>query len=250
MNSNHSIIIHKLRKGALPARVRFLQNLKERPLPLFGGAGAFTFVTGLLTLILAWYGLLSAKAESLGSLAMCAAVPLFGAGVLLHFLEVRHKKQESAAAANPKPVPAATASPSEPIRKLTGPGPLVLVADDNRVTRSIFRSQLTREGFRVAEANSSAEAVAKIDRETTAVLLDVNAPGGKGLHTLRDIRHRYPHLRVIITSADEDLETTVIASKLGAFDTLTKHPTREAILDVVNRAAHPKTDSHIQRSVA
>ncbi len=53
----------------------------------------------------------------------------------------------------------------------------ILVVDDNEANRSLARSTLEDEGYRVVLANGGAEAVAAFEREhPDCVLLDVRMP--------------------------------------------------------------------------
>jgi CheY-like chemotaxis protein len=165
-------------------------------------------------------------------------------GARFKALARRHREPELA-----PPIAEITQPPTEVVadsRNLSAPAssqlfayelpPTVLIADANRVSRAIFRKQLTQSGFRVQEATSGEDAVDKINFDTAAVLLDVHSPGGDGLHALREIRRRFAPVKVVITSADQDLETTVIAMKLGAFDSLAKNANREELVHVLTRA--------------
>ncbi|MBI5247910.1 MAG: sigma-54-dependent Fis family transcriptional regulator [Desulfomonile tiedjei] len=54
------------------------------------------------------------------------------------------------------------------------------------------------------------------------VILDIRLPGMDGLEVLEKLRGRFPDLRVIVITAFQNMESTIQAIKLGAFDYLHK----------------------------
>lgn len=70
------------------------------------------------------------------------------------------------------------------------PSPLVLVVDDNPVTRYATVRVLATAGFRTAEAESGQEALQRADVNVSAVVLDINLPDIDGLQVCRMLRER------------------------------------------------------------
>ncbi|PLP97612.1 hybrid sensor histidine kinase/response regulator [Cupriavidus pauculus] len=68
--------------------------------------------------------------------------------------------------------------------------PLVLVVDDNPVTRYATVRVLTAAGYRTAEAESGQEALQLADTSVSAVVLDVNLPDIDGFQVCRILRGR------------------------------------------------------------
>jgi CheY-like chemotaxis protein len=65
--------------------------------------------------------------------------------------------------------------------------PTILVVDDDSLIRYALRDALTGDGYRVLEAETAAEAVAKSRDGVDLVLLDYRLPDGDGLSVLKRI---------------------------------------------------------------
>jgi DNA-binding NtrC family response regulator len=81
---------------------------------------------------------------------------------------------------------------------------------------------LRSEGFSVASAGSTVEALAFVDESIHLVISDLRLGNENGLNLLRDIRAQHSALPVIVVTAYGDIATAVQAIKMGAFDFLTK----------------------------
>ncbi|MDF3071922.1 MAG: two component, sigma54 specific, transcriptional regulator, Fis family, partial [Polyangiaceae bacterium] len=68
------------------------------------------------------------------------------------------------------------------------------------------------------------------------VILDLHLPGMGGLEVLERIRVAFPSLPVVVLTAFGEVRSAVRATKLGAFDYLTKPVDHEQLLLSVNRA--------------
>jgi two-component system nitrogen regulation response regulator NtrX len=107
----------------------------------------------------------------------------------------------------------------------------VLVVDDEASIRDSLRMILEYEGYRVDEAGSGAQALARVaDRLPDAALLDVKMPEMDGLELLRAFRERGYDMPVLIISGHGDVSTAVEATRLGAFDFFEKPLQRERVL--------------------
>ena len=99
----------------------------------------------------------------------------------------------------------------------------VLVVDDDAAIRTVVAAALKREGYRVTTAASIAELHRAIDAGLPDVLVsDVVLPDGNGLDVVASLTADYPHLPVIVFSAQNTLATAVRATEVGAFDYLPK----------------------------
>jgi len=111
-------------------------------------------------------------------------------------------------------------------------GHLLLVEDDREVS-ALSRELLTALGFsvtHVASADAALEALAdspQIDR----VLSDIMMPGGvSGLQLAREIRRRYPHLPVLLTTGYVEAAADMAE---GEFDLLLKPFSFEALAEAL-----------------
>jgi len=74
------------------------------------------------------------------------------------------------------------------------PVPTILVVDDEALIRWSLAERLTAEGYRVVEAATVAEALAKAEEGVDLTLLDYRLPDGEGLSVLRACRARLEYL--------------------------------------------------------
>jgi DNA-binding response OmpR family regulator len=101
--------------------------------------------------------------------------------------------------------------------------PLVLIVDDDKLTRWSVSRVLTRAGYQVQEAATAADGLAAIEGDRPdAVLLDIVLPDGDGFSALRTIHETHPRLPVILITAHGSEETVRTARDLGARGHLTK----------------------------
>jgi len=116
-------------------------------------------------------------------------------------------------------------------RKEQSTQPSVLIVDDETSIRESLRMILEYEDYRVDEAASGSEALAKVaDQAPDAVLLDVKMPEMDGLEVLSAFRERGYEMPVIIISGHGDVSTAVDATRRGAFDFFEKPLQRERVL--------------------
>jgi CheY-like chemotaxis protein len=93
-------------------------------------------------------------------------------------------------------------------------GKTVLVVDDHEPTRQTIARMLEAGGFTVRTAESAADALDRLTRESDEidiVLSDVTMPGMSGIDLSYQIRETYPRLPVAIVSGDvSELERSII----------------------------------------
>lgn len=102
----------------------------------------------------------------------------------------------------------------------------VLIADDHAFTRFGLRSFLLETGL-VSEAGLACdgiEALAKLRREGPwqVLVLDLDMPQRGGLDILRNVRARFPDLRVLVVSGFPEQQFAVKAIRAGAHGYLPK----------------------------
>lgn len=116
---------------------------------------------------------------------------------------------------------------------------MVLLVDDEELTRHFYGDLLVEHGFRVVAVASGTEALeAASHHPVEAVLLDIMMPGQSGLETLERLQQRFPDLPVIILTAHPSSQNAITALKLGAFDFIVKGLQPELLVVAVRRAIH------------
>ena len=95
----------------------------------------------------------------------------------------------------------------------------VLLVEDDVSVATVITAALNAEGYVVTCSDSIAGRDRLLARGEFAIMLtDVMLTDGDGIETLPAVRERYPHLPVIILSAQNTLDTAVRASDTGAFE--------------------------------
>src|SRR5690606_23755150 len=99
----------------------------------------------------------------------------------------------------------------------------ILVIEDEPDMLDNIVSSLRKEQYVVEEAANYHEALDKIGAyDYDCILLDINLPGGNGLHLLADLKKNKKSDGVIIVSARNSLDDKVAGLELGADDYLAK----------------------------
>lgn len=120
--------------------------------------------------------------------------------------------------------------------------PRLLILDEDRIILQSLAQFLRREGYDVQTTDSLAQAMERMESGPVELLLaDINIPGPKPAELLRDIRRRFPHVVVIVITGYGSIEGAVQATKMGAFDYLTKPIVDEEIRVVVEKAVRQQS---------
>ncbi len=103
--------------------------------------------------------------------------------------------------------------------------PLVIVADDDALLRSLVEFKLKARGYRVATAGDGDEALRVIGQEQPdLVVLDAMMPGADGFEVLRRIKDdsALSAIPVVMLTARKQESDIVGALQLGASDYMVK----------------------------
>lgn len=104
----------------------------------------------------------------------------------------------------------------------------ILIADDSRTMRELFRQKLTAEHFRVLAAASGQEAVKILSGETPdLIMLDLTMPDMSGCDILQAVRRqdRLKRVPVLVLTGNSNPEELQRARVLGATDCILKSTT-------------------------
>jgi DNA-binding NarL/FixJ family response regulator len=95
----------------------------------------------------------------------------------------------------------------------------ILIADDHAVVRRGLKEILADAlpGAEFSEAGNGDEVLSRLGKTSAALLvLDINMPGRSGMDVLRDVKHSYPRLPVIILSCHPEEQYAVRCLRAGA----------------------------------
>lgn len=103
--------------------------------------------------------------------------------------------------------------------------PVIVIADDDALLRSLVEFKLKARGYRVVTAGDGDEALAAISRDKPAlVVLDAMMPGPDGFEVLRRMKNEMglSATPVVMLTARKQESDIVGALQLGASDYLVK----------------------------
>ncbi len=119
----------------------------------------------------------------------------------------------------------------------------VLIVEDDKGLREALIDTLALAGYLWIEADSAETALLLLKKSAVdLVVSDVQMAGMNGLTLLRNIKHSYPKLPVLLMTAYANIEDAVYAMKEGAIDYMAKPFSPEVLLNMVSRYAPSKTD--------
>jgi len=112
----------------------------------------------------------------------------------------------------------------------------ILVVDDDAAIRELMAELLSGQGFTVHQADNGRRAMEAVEREAVdLVITDLIMPEQEGLQTIRQLRQKYPHIRVIATSGYLGADHLQHASVFGACATLRKPFPLDSLLRTVEK---------------
>lgn len=99
----------------------------------------------------------------------------------------------------------------------------VLIVEDDKPLQKYLKELLLDNGYSVTLASDGVEAIANLEKvEPDLVVLDLGLPKMSGESVCREIRERFPQIRVIILTAKDSVADVVQGLQLGADDYMTK----------------------------
>ena len=103
-------------------------------------------------------------------------------------------------------------------------GTRVLFVDDEVVFANNMSKLLSNRGYRVSTVYSGDEAVRTLQgsRAFDVIVLDLKMPGMDGIATLKEIKNLGIFIETLILTGHGSIDTALEATRLGAYDYLTK----------------------------
>lgn len=127
----------------------------------------------------------------------------------------------------------------------------VLLAEDHTIVRKGLRSLLDKEtGIKVVgEAEDGRKAIVKAEElHPDVVVMDIAMPGLNGLEATRQIKKRFPDMKIIILTMHANEEYILQSLKAGASGYLVKKAAPAELISAIN-AVH-KGDSFLSPSIS
>ncbi|MFN7355322.1 MAG: response regulator, partial [Pseudanabaena sp.] len=95
--------------------------------------------------------------------------------------------------------------------------PLILLAEDNEANIITISAYLQAKGYRLIIAKDGQEAVDLIlSASPDVVLMDIHMPGADGIEGLKQIRHSFPHIKVLMQTVFDDADMIFESIRNGA----------------------------------
>ena len=118
----------------------------------------------------------------------------------------------------------------------------ILIVDDDEKICWAFEQFLTDEGYNPIIANNAEEGLRQIENNRPdLVMLDIRLPGISGLDALQEIKKIDPQIQIVIMTAYDNVEMTITAMRLQAFDFLPKPIDLDQVKTILNRVSRLKT---------
>ncbi len=111
----------------------------------------------------------------------------------------------------------------------------ILIVDDDRSIRRTLEKFLGGEGYEVSTAADAPSAIAGAGG-ADLMLLDLGLPGGSGFDVLSAMTGRDRRPEIIVVTARDDMQSTVKAIQLGAYEYIVKPVDIDRLREVVKRA--------------
>ncbi len=121
----------------------------------------------------------------------------------------------------------------------------ILIIDDEKDIRNLFRELLEKEGYEVFEADNGITGLETFKKENTdMVITDIIMPKKEGLATILELRKDNPDLKIIaITGGGYIIRRDFLgyAQKFGANEVLTKPLKLDILVETVNNLMQETT---------
>jgi DNA-binding NarL/FixJ family response regulator len=114
----------------------------------------------------------------------------------------------------------------------------ILIADDHANVRRGLR-EIVLDAFSgtfFSEASNGEEVLAQLaGSQPDVLLLDINMPGRSGFEVLKDVKHTYSHLPVIMVSVQAASQYALGCLRAGAADYVNKNSASEDLVPAIRK---------------
>lgn len=120
----------------------------------------------------------------------------------------------------------------------TAPNKTVLVADDEAGIRTLYKRELSKEGYRVEFASNAKEAIMKTrDMSPDLVIMDIKMPGMDGIDAMDRILEEYGEVPIILNSAYSSYKESYLTRPADAYVTKSSDlgELKETIQDILKK---------------
>jgi len=115
----------------------------------------------------------------------------------------------------------------------------ILLIDDEHSILESLEMFLCEKGHTIVKSDHGKEGISLYrQQEPDIVILDIRLPDCSGMDLLKEIQEGENPAKVIMITAFQDMETTIQAMKIGAYDYIHKPLDADKIEKAVNRALH------------
>ncbi len=98
------------------------------------------------------------------------------------------------------------------------PSQILMIEKENSLRSSLVQ-HLRQEGFRVTETDQAEKALALLSTgKVQLVLIGLEELKRDGVAIMREIRSRFPEVKIITMNSGEQLEWSIEAMRLGAYE--------------------------------
>ena len=114
----------------------------------------------------------------------------------------------------------------------------ILITDDHANVRRGLRELLADafSGARFSEAGNGDEVLVQLAvSQPDVLLLDINMPGRSGFEVLKDVKHIYPQLPVIMVSVQTESQYALRCLRAGAAEYVNKNSASEELVPAVRK---------------
>ena len=112
----------------------------------------------------------------------------------------------------------------------------ILIADDALFMRITLGDILKKAGYEICEAKNGSEMLQVYERERPdLIMLDITMPEMDGLNALKNLKKKYPKVKVIMCSAMGQQSMVLDAIQSGAYDFIVKPFEKGKVLDSVKK---------------